>query len=38
MVGIGSLDTGRETVSIALIGIPLLSLTLISTDGSLLEV
>ena len=38
VVGARSPDTGRETVGAALIGVPLLSLTLISADGSLLEV
>ena len=38
VVGAGSPDASRETVGAALIGVPLLSLTLISADGSLLEV
>ena len=38
IVGIGNLDTSYEIVSVALIGILLLSLTLISTERSLLKV
>lgn len=38
VVGTGSLDTSRKTVSIALIGILLLSLTLVSANRSLLKV
>ena len=38
VVGIGNLDTSYETVSTALIGILLLSLTLISAERSLLKV
>ena len=38
VVGVGSLDASRETVSVALIGVLLLSLTLISANRSLLKV
>ena len=38
VVGVGNLDTSCETVSTALIGVLLLSLTLISAERSLLEV
>ena len=38
VVGVGNPDTSCETASTALIGILLLSLTLISTERSLLKV
>lgn len=38
IVGVGNLDTSYETASAALIGILLLSLTLISAERSLLKV
>ena len=38
VVGTGNLDTSYKIVSAALIGIPLLSLTLISAERSLLKV
>ena len=38
VVGARSPDTSCKTVGVALIGVPLLSLTLISANGSLLKV
>ena len=38
VVGAGNPDTSCETVGAALIGVPLLSLTLISAERSLLKV